>query len=221
MRFMSKLGILVAVAGLVALMAGPVSAADVTISCDPAGNTAIPSTQGNVTLTGTLQPSLCFLPGAATIDGNLIVTGTVQVRVIGTINGNVEANNTLPAGVFAVDVRPGSINSNVIQEGTGSIRVVNGSISGNLEQKGTGVAAVIAQLGGAARVGGNVINEGAGSTNVFIAQGGTVVVDGNVEAKGGGGGAVSEVGVTVNGGICGVAGPLNGAVVNGDIKPAC
>ena len=236
MRFLKRVHLMLVLVALMAalstLTVGPVRADDTTVSCDPAGFTPIPSTDGNVTLTGTLAVSQCQLIGTDTINGNLIVTGTASARIRGTINGNIEGDAT-SAGF--IDVRGGSVNSNVIQEGTGSLRVLNGSVNGNVEQKGTGGVDILAFLGGDTRVNGNVINEGSAGTAVFTTQGaGTIVIDGSVEAKGGGGGFItlfSGVGpplfpevvppeVTVNGSTCGVT-VSAGVVVNGDVKPVC
>ena len=126
-RLVPIVALVALVSALSILTAGPVSANDIACA---AGN--IPSTDGNVTVTG-----FCTLPAGSTVNGNITVTGKGRVSVGGAVNGNIEANSAPPGGFPAVFVR-GSVNGNVIGDGVGRIVVSNGSVAGNVEQKGTG-----------------------------------------------------------------------------------
>ena len=221
------LALVALVAALSVLMAGPVNADD--IAC--AGGD-IPSTDGNVTVTG-----FCTLPAGSTVNGNIFVTGAALVLVQGVVNGNIEANATFLLGSSPVRVDDGgSVHGNVISEGIGGITVNNGSVAGNLEQKGTGPIVVQAIGGGTAAVNGNLIHEGTGLILIRVFGGadggGTVTIDGNVEAKSGGANTAAHLdgplppgsSITIDGSVCGgppvgYGGPI--VTVNGSINASC
>jgi len=249
---LKRLGGVVGLAALAAalslLVSSPVAAADVSIQCSGSffSGTEIPDTDGNVTLVG---PGWCVLANGSTVNGNVEVTGTAQLELRGTVNGDVIANTNLPisspglvsrnlAAVFVhrfgvkSDIKA-VVNGDVKQEGTGEIFVGGDSlVSGDVIQEGPGALFVGAGLGKSTTVKGHVINEGPGGvTLVRTFDRATATIEGDVKAEGGGGGDIGAVvnpglspllggPITIGGDTCGVTIGLL-VTVNGEIETDC
>jgi cytoskeletal protein CcmA (bactofilin family) len=162
------------------IVAVPAARADTFSGCPTA------DVNGDVRITG---GTICFIPAGVTINGNLRAVDVGQLRVRGTVKGNVDATD----GIVIFD---GRVEGNMRQRGAGHLTIA-GPVGGSVTESGVGGATIFEEgtvsgnvvesgdggLSLSGRVGGNASERDSGDLGVQ----GTGRVDGNVSEQGDGG----------------------------------
>ena len=74
----------------------------------------------------------CIIQSGATVSGNVVMTGTGSLTVIGTLEGNIEAEGSGP-----ITVSGGTVEGNIEVEGTSAVTVSGDTVEGNIESEGS------------------------------------------------------------------------------------